>query len=55
MYAGVAPRLMEVLKLVPQIKLETFVSGGNYDVLVASGRSAKDAERIMVNPEGADI
>jgi beta-galactosidase len=53
--AGVAPKVMEMLKLVPRIKLESFVPGRNYNVLVASGGTAEDAERVMVNAEGADI
>ena len=54
-HVGVAPRLMAQLRLVPQIKLEDLAPGGSYDVIVASGGSAEDTERIMVNPEGADI
>ncbi len=53
--ANLAPKLLEELKLVPEITLETFVPGAKYDVLVASGGSAQDAERVMVNAEGADI
>lgn len=53
--AGVAPSLLQALKEVPHIALENFVPGGKHDVLVASGGSAEDAERIMVNSEGADI
>lgn len=53
--AGVAPGLLQVLKKVPHITLETFAPGGTHDMLVASGGSAEDAERIMVNAEGADI
>ena len=54
-YAGVAPKLLEALKQVPQIRLEAFAPGGRYDVLVGSGGSAEDAERVMVNAEGADV
>lgn len=53
--AGVAPKFIEMLKQIPQITTEPFAPGVRYDVLVASGGSAEDAERVMVNPEGADI
>ena len=52
--AGVAPKMMEALKLIPQLTLENVIPGGKYDVLVASGGTAEDAERVMVDPEGAD-
>ena len=53
-YTGVAPVVLAALREVPRITLEPFKEGGDYDVLVGSGGSAEDAQKIAVDAEGAD-
>ena len=53
-YAGVAPAVLAALRQVPHIVLEPFKPGVRYDVLVGSGGTAEDAQKIAVDAEGAD-